>query len=240
MGSSQQAVDDCVKYWSPKLIDANYTPEVFRTWILKEFPQHPVALASFQIGRYPITNEQYQHFIHETDHPVPTSLQQRQPGTHPVWGVDVADAEAYCAWLSQRLQARCRLPSEAEWEYAARGTTTREYPFGDAFDARCGNTAESHIGSTTPVDRYEASASWLGVCDLAGNVEEWTSSCYAPYPGGTFVEDDLATALGPHYRILRGGSFALGGDLARCARRHGAFPAPLFEIRGFRVVREIE
>jgi formylglycine-generating enzyme required for sulfatase activity len=71
---------------------------------------------------------------------------------------------------------------------------------------------------------------------LAGNVEEWTGDTYRPYPGGKFVVDDIYLHLGPRYRVLRGGSFALGGDLARCARRHGPHPAPVFRYRGFRIV----
>jgi len=212
---------------------------MFTSWIMKEYPRHPVDIQGFAIGRYPITNQQYRAFVEDSGVRAPQSLKGREPDDHPVWGVTLEEANAYCAWLSSRLNARCRLPTETEWEYAARGTTTLEFPFGNAFDPGKCNTAESGIGETTPVSRYESSASWLGVCDLAGNVEEWTSSAYAPYPGGTFVEDDLAHDVGPDYPILRGGSFALGGDLARCARRHGPYPAPIFEYRGFRVVREL-
>jgi formylglycine-generating enzyme required for sulfatase activity len=86
------------------------------------------------------------------------------------------------------------------------------------------------------VDRYPQGASAYGVFDLAGNVEEWTTSFYTPYPGGEFVADDISAQVGRQYRVLRGGSFALGGDLARCARRHGPHPQPAFRFRGFRVV----
>ena len=74
-------------------------------------------------------------------------------------------------------------------------------------------------GTTTPVGAYPEGASWCGLMDLAGNVEEWTASRYAPYPGGHYIEDDLTDLVGRAYPILRGGSFRLGGDLARCARR---------------------
>jgi formylglycine-generating enzyme required for sulfatase activity len=128
------------------------------------------------------------------------------------------------------------LPTEAEWECAARGPSRSEYPFGDEFDPGKCNTIEAAIGGTTPVDRYPDGASAYGVFDLAGNVEEWTSSFNIPYPGGETVDDDLSRHLGPRYRVLRGGSFALGGDLGRCARRHGPHPGSPFRFRGFRVV----
>jgi toxoflavin biosynthesis protein ToxD len=239
MGSTMAAIEECVAFWSRRLVDVTYTPQMFRSWIMKEYPRHPVEIAEFAISKYPITNQQYGAFVEETGVRPPASLTAREPENHPVWGVTLEEANAYCAWLSGRMGTSCRLPSEAEWEYAARGSTTLEYPFGQDFEPDRCNTAESGFGRTTPVDRYESSASWLGVCDLAGNVEEWTSSLYSPYPGGAFVDDDLVQAVGPAYPILRGGSFALGGDLARCARRHGPYPAPVFEYRGFRVVREV-
>jgi len=85
------------------------------------------------------------------------------------------------------------------------------------------------------VGAHPRGASCWGVEDLAGNVEEWTASAYAPYPGGTAVDDDLQQLLGPRYTVLRGGSFALGGDLARSRRRHGPHPGAPFRITGFRL-----
>lgn len=240
MGSTRQQVEACVTFWGARLVDPAYSIDRFREWVLKEYPRHPVQVAAFRIGRFPVTNEQYLRFVDATGHATPASLLDSAPGDHPVWGVSFEDAEAFAAWLGALLGRRCRLPTEAEWEYAARGPSGREYPFGDDFDpARC-NTLESGSGSTTPVDRYPAGASEFGVWDLAGNVEEWTSGCYAPYPGGTFIEDDLSRANPHGYRVLRGGSFVRGGDLARCARRHGPFPAPEFRYRGFRVAMDEE
>jgi formylglycine-generating enzyme required for sulfatase activity len=236
MGSRAEDVEACVRFWGTRLVDPTYTRAEFRRWIMKEVPRHQVKMAGFQMSRFPITNRQFLLFAESTGARWPESLQIGEPDDHPVWGVCFSDAGQFAIWLSKRLGMRCRLPTEAEWEYAARGSTTREHPFGDEFDPQRCNTAESGIGSTTPVDRYESSASVFGICDLAGNVEEWTSSFYAPYPGGTFIADDLSRRLGAQYRVLRGGSFALGGDLARCARRHGPYPAPCFRFRGFRVI----
>ena len=103
------------------------------------------------------------------------------------------------------------------------------------FDAKRCNTKESGIGHTTPVGAYANGVSELGVFDLSGNVEEWTSTIYAPYPGGEYVIDDIHSSFGGPYPILRGGSFARGGDLARGARRHGPVPGPQFRYTGFRI-----
>ena len=83
---------------------------------------------------------------------------------------------------------------------------------------------------------HPAGASYWGVEDLGGNVEEWTAGAYRPYPGGVPVNDELMQILGPAYAVLRGGSFALGGDLARTRRRHGPHPGRPFRVTGFRMV----
>ncbi|HTE84160.1 MAG TPA: SUMF1/EgtB/PvdO family nonheme iron enzyme, partial [Dehalococcoidia bacterium] len=181
-------------------------------------------------------NEEYERFARATRHPLPKSLCRSEPPDHPVWGVSYDDAQSFAGWFGGEIGRSCRLPTEGEWEYAARGRLPREYPFGELFDPACCNTIHSGIGRTTPVHRYANGVSEFGVYDLAGNVEEWTADYYAPYTGGTFVHDDLSRQLGKRYRVLRGGSFARGGDLARCARRHGPLPAPEFCYIGFRLV----
>ena len=237
MGSTTEEVERCVEYWEPNLVDPSYKAG-FRDWIRKEWPKHTEQVGPFLIGKFPVTNAEYRAFADDSPRPVPESITTGAPAGHPVWGVSFEDASAYAAWLGSRLGTRCRLPSEAEWECAARGPSGFEYPFGDGFDSAKCNTVEAGIGTTTAVDAYPQGASGYGVHDLAGNVEEWTTTVYSPYPGGQFVEDDLSRCLGPRYRVLRGGSFALGGDLARCARRHGPHPGPIFRYRGFRIVVE--
>lgn len=235
MGSTLADIDAAVAYWTPRLLDPSYTAHDFRDWLMKEFPQHPVTLAPFAIGRFPVTNAEYRAYGAAVDVAPPESIRLGEPGTHPVWGVTAAEAARYCAWLGARMEMSVRLPSEAEWEFAARGPTGREFPFGDAFDSDRCNTAEAAIGHTTPVDSYLDHASGFGVVDLAGNVEEWTGDTYAPYPGGEPVSDHLTALVGAQYPVLRGGSFARGGDLARCARRHGPHPGPEHRYRGFRI-----
>jgi formylglycine-generating enzyme required for sulfatase activity len=234
IGSSLERIDATVAEWIDRLRDDAYI-SVFRDWIMKEYPEHEVDLDPFRIGRYPVTNGEYLLFVESTGAPVPESLSIGAPADHPVWGVSYEEAAAYADWRGAQSGYECRLPSEAEWEHAARGPGNRTYPFGDVFEATKCNTREAGYGSTTPVDRFPSGASGYGVFDLGGNVEEWTSSFYEPYPGASFVYDDIAASAGARYRVLRGGSFALGGDLARCARRHGPHPASSFRFRGFRL-----
>ncbi|MDY7228154.1 formylglycine-generating enzyme family protein [Hyalangium rubrum] len=232
MGSTAVEVDRAVERWQDHLIDPDYKP-VFRRWLEKESPAHRVAVEAFHLARFPVTNGQYRAFVEHTGHAPSRSLRERLPDDHPVWGLSGADIEAFLSWARDLTGMALRLPTEAEWEYAARGPKHLEYPFGNEFDSQRCNTHESGLGTTTSVFRYADYPSPFGVCDMAGNVEEWTASPYAPYPGGDFIQDNLTEALGQQYAVLRGGSAECGGDLTRCARRHG--PHPRFELIGFRL-----
>ena len=236
MGSTQEEVDHCVTEWANRLVDSKYTQGKFKTWIQKEFPAHTVNLEPYQLGKYPITNAQYAAFLKINGGEKPESMVLAEPLEHPVWGVTHAEAERYCEWLGTVLNARCSLPTEQEWEFAARGHERLEYPYGSEFDSKKANTLESGINRTTPVFQYSEFSSPFGVCDLAGNVEEWVACPYSPYPGGNYIADDLVETLGEGYFVLRGGSFARGGDLSRGARRHGQYPSSEFRYVGFRVV----
>ncbi|MBO0880290.1 MAG: SUMF1/EgtB/PvdO family nonheme iron enzyme [Mycobacterium sp.] len=152
-----------------------------------------------------------------------------------MWSISAVAASMYASWLSQRLGRRFRLPTEAEWEYAACGGHGREYPWGNEFHPEAANTVEAGPLSTTPVGMYPAGRSPFGVDDMSGNVEEYVADDYAPYPGGILIDDDLTTA-GQTYRVTRGGSFTSFGDLARCRRRHGWHPQRQLNAIGFRLV----
>jgi toxoflavin biosynthesis protein ToxD len=203
-------------------------------WLRKACPRHEVELASFEIGRFPVTNLEWACFLERSgygEHPAAWSGPAPEPGTenHPVWGISADGALGYCEWISRETGLRFRLPTEPEWEKAARGRDGRAYPFGDVFDARCANTREAGVGTTTPVGAFPGGVAPCGALDLAGNVEEYTGSLFRPYPGappGQEVE-------GP-YRVTRGGCFALDGDLTRCDRRHGT---PFASVVGFRLAR---
>ena len=182
----------------------------------------------FWIDRTPVTNAEYERFLDANpDHPVPFGDQawaapynwDRQarsfpPGKadHPVTLVTHQDAAAYTRW------ARTRLPSEEEWEKAARGTDGRRFPWGQWEEDHC-NTAEAQLHTTTPVGHYSPEGdSPYGCTDMAGNVWEWTST-----------KDDVG-------RVVRGGSCISGRDRARCAFRDWDLPDSGVRLYGFRTV----
>jgi formylglycine-generating enzyme required for sulfatase activity len=236
MGSTKDEIEFTLAEWSGRLISPDYG-DVFRNWLLKEYPAHRVRVEAFAMARFPVSNGEFRLFLKEQpNQPAPESTLSGLPDDHPVWGVSVERAEDYTRWRALCDGLPWRLPDEAEWEWAARGPNSRRYPFGNHFSADLCNTLESGRGVSTPVDAFPGGASEWGIFDLAGNVEEWTATRYSPYPGGQLIEDDLLRKVGPNYRILRGGSFALGGDLARTRRRHGPHPGPFFRITGFRMV----
>lgn len=237
IGSTAEEIDAAVAAWAKRLVDPSYTADQLRAWLSKESPAHAVHVNAFAMARTPVTEGEYTMFVRAAGHRPALSTALSTPADHPVWGISPADADAYVAWLASVAGHPYRLATEIEWEWAARGPERRIHPWGDTFDPRLCNTVEGGPGTTTPVDAYPEGASPFGILDLAGNVEEYVADAYAPYPGGPVVVDDLA-AFHPHgYRVLRGGSCALSGDLARGARRHGGPlpPTPRFRYVGLRV-----
>lgn len=216
---------------------------VRRGWIEKETPDHEVALSPYAIMMFPVTNSEYRLFLKETrHHELPSSWPlgrfPHERANHPVYTVSPVAAETYASWLSARTDRQFRLPSEAEWEYAAAGPEGREFPWGDAFAPGLANTCEARFLGTTPVGFFPAGASWCGAEDLSGNVEELVTDTYQPYPGGRWVDDDLS-ALDRAYRMTRGGSFARFRDLGRTRRRHGFFPDNALYPTGFRLAETL-
>jgi len=212
-----------------------------------EQPAHRVRLDGFWIDKTEVTNARYgrcvaqgvclpprlnSSFTRENYHDDPAYAD------YPVINVDWMMAAAYCEWAGGRL------PSEAEWEYSARGPQSRLYPWGDAFersalnycDVDCDGFADADFddgfAETSPVSAYPAGASWVGVLDLAGNVREWVSDTYGAYPSAV-VENPTGPASG-ELRIPRGGSWYDTPDDVRSANR-GGVPADYFRHNlGFR------
>jgi len=203
-----------------------------------EKPPHPVYLPEYQIGRYPVTNYEYRAYVQDTGTAPPRNWEgndyPEELGDHPVVYVSWDNAVAYCQWLSQKTGKTYRLPTEAEWEKAARGDENYTWPWGDEWDETRCNSKESGLGHTTPVGQYSPIGDSLyGAADMAGNVWEWCSSLYQPYPyridGG---REDL-DAGGD--RVLRGGCFLQESRFVRCTYRYNRLPNSHDNSTGFRV-----
>jgi formylglycine-generating enzyme required for sulfatase activity len=218
-----------------------------------EKPQHQMTLPAFRIGKYPVTNAQYLRFAEATQHEWKTS-EGRKPekANHPAVYMTWHDARAFCAWLTTQWRAagnlatdeEVRLPTEAEWEKAARGVDGREWPWGNDWDKQNCNTNELGLGDTSPVGMFPEGISPFGCLDMSGNVWEWTMSLWGadfqrssfryPYtPQGG--REDL-NASDDVLRVLRGGSFYNYRGRARCAFRNRFRPYVRNGNYGFRVV----
>jgi formylglycine-generating enzyme required for sulfatase activity len=227
-----------------------------------EKPQHTCEIAvGYGIGRYPVTVAQYAAFVRaggygERRYWTAAGWQRQEqegwagPATygtpfelsnHPVVGVSWYEAVAYCAWLTERLRAAgeldaqqvVRLPSEPEWEKAARGTEGRIYPWGDASDPERANYNATGIGSTSAVGCFPGGESPYGVEEMVGNVWEWCGTKWV----GTYREYQVDDEVeGDALRVVRGGSFGSDEGGARCAYRFRLLPSNRNRFGGFRVV----
>jgi formylglycine-generating enzyme required for sulfatase activity len=215
-----------------------------------ETPRHQVDMQAYRIGKYPITNEQYAEFVKQTNHSAPKKagwFGKKPPQyklDHPVVGVSWYDAQAYCQWLTEQTGRTYRLPTEAEWEKAARGDDGRKYPWGSQWDPTRCNCAGSE---TTPVTAYAAGKSPYGCLDMIGNVWEWTSTLWGQnwqksdfsYPYRSDDGRENLNADSTFYRIFRGGDFADDETQLTCSTRRWYAPDHTDKARGFRVVLEI-
>jgi formylglycine-generating enzyme required for sulfatase activity len=234
-----------------------------------EGPQRSVYLDAFEIDRYEVTNVQYRRFLQATGREAPerwpgrfehllpgrdpdwrgTPFDQARPeqsrrargalyppgeALYPVAGVNWQDATDYCAWVGKRL------PTEAQWEKAARGNDGRLYPWGDAWDARRANTREAATGYTQPVGAIPAGASPYGVLDMAGNVWEWVADWYdKTYYSYAPERNPQGPPSGTGERILRGGAWDSRPPQARTSYRNATHCfGPNFRA-GFRCARSL-
>ena len=210
-------------------------------WMGEVSDVHRVNLPAYKIARVPITNTQYLLYVQATGASAPQHWTDGQPprnlASHPVVNVSWQDAIAYCKWLSEVTGKHIQLPSEAEWEKAARGgQDKRVYPWGDTFDSSKCNTSELGLRETSPVGVFPSGASPYGVLDMSGNVWEWTRSSFKGYPYVSNDGRENLNASGDETRVVRGGSFHNSSVLARCADRDGDYPVFRNDSFGFRVV----
>jgi len=203
-----------------------------------ELPVHEVKIDSFALSKYEVTFEEYDAFTDATGRERAEDEGWGR-GRRPVINVSWYEAAAYAAWLSSQTGGRYRLPSEAEWEYAARAGTTTQYSWGNDIGdnrANCdGCASQWDKFKTAPVGSFEANA-W-GLHDMHGNVYEWVRDCWnwsyegAPVDGSAWVSSDCS------YRAGRGGSWNGRPEDMRSANRLLNSPESRFKSYGFRVAR---
>jgi len=227
-----------------------------------EEPQHRVELPAYRVGRYPVTNAQYRHFIERGGYTDPQywtdqgwawrqerGIESPEFWDDPMWnkpnysvvGVSWYEAVAFARWVAEHLRTAELLPehmtvrllTEAEWEKAARSSDGRIYPWGDEWDSERANTEEAGIGQTTTVGIYPGGASPYGCLDMSGNVWEWTSSHYQAYP--YTPKDGREDLHSGEERVIRGGAWAFSSVAARVASREKMSPDFRSPTIGYRV-----
>jgi len=222
----------------------------------RERPDHPILVQRFSLAQLPVTISHYRCFLmddgyndarwwtsdgwtwRQAEHRSTPAGWNKQDCVDtdqlPVVGVSWYEASAYCAWLSAQTGESIRLPSEAEWEYAARGVDGRIYPWGDIFSHERCNIRSTGIGRALDVGQYSPLGdSPFGVADMIGNVSEWTSSLFRPYPYAHWDgREDLNDA---HERVTRGGSWSSPDLRARAASRGMNDPWFCDDDLGFRI-----
>jgi len=212
-----------------------------KSWLGKggfknETPSKILDIPGFYIGRYPISNLEYQIFVTATGYPVPVHWSGREAPEgllqHPVVNVNYGDAKAYCEWLSSQTNKTYRLPTEEEWEKAARGETGLIYPWGNEYKDSHANIYLDGPGGTTPVGHYSPQGdSTYGCADMVGNVWEW---CVDNYIENRFEKLNEPSTL----RTVRGGAWNSQLESVRCTLRRGSYPLSRDNNLGFRVVLE--
>jgi iron(II)-dependent oxidoreductase len=221
---------------------------------LWETPSQKITLPEYRIGKFPVTNREYAEFIQQCNRTIPPEAgwngltPPHEKLDHPVVGVSWYDALAYCQWLTEKTERVYTLPSEAEWEKAARGNEeARPYPWGEWQEKRCNHNSED----TTPIDAFPQQSDY-GCYDMVGNVREWTSTLWgtrqrAPdpqfyYPWATDGRENLAASKFI-LRVHRGGAASDPLEKLRCSARAAYFPdktGPPRKRHGFRVVMKLQ
>jgi len=259
MGSTDAAVDEALA------LCQHYQSNCDRSWFTAEQPQHRVYLDGYWIGQTEVTNAQYRIFIEaggyaNREHWSEEGWHWKQTNAvaqpqnwaeeawsradHPVVGVSWYEAAAFAAW------AGARLPTEAEWEKAARGSDGSPWPWGEEWDGRSANFCDTNCeyewrdGAvddgyryTSPVGNYRSGASPYGALDCAGNVWEWVADWYGEgySPAGVVSRNPMGIRSGTH-RVLRGGSWNFAPYALRCATRARLEPQSRSTALGFRLL----
>ncbi|GAB4239574.1 MAG: hypothetical protein Kow00109_14390 [Acidobacteriota bacterium] len=196
-------------------------------------PAHKVDLPAFEIDVYEVTNAEFARFQVESDYEAKgdwRSYYKIGREDYPVANVTWEDAKAYCEWAGKRL------PTEAEWEKAARGPEGLRYPWGEVFDWTKANTNEHGIRDVIAVGSLETDKSPYGLYDIFGNVQEWTADTLKPYPGAS--TKGLENIYNGKYKVVRGASYAMKGESMALWTRSGYLPNSQYGL-GFRCARDV-
>jgi formylglycine-generating enzyme required for sulfatase activity len=202
-------------------------------------PEHDVQVAPFLIGANEVTFAQYDRFVRATGRRFPDDFGWGR-GTRPVVGVSWSEAKAYADWLSRQTGKRYRLPSEAEWEFAARGGNRGSYWWGFGIEPGravcldCGSEWDNR--STAPVGSFAASP--YGLFDTAGNVMEWVADCYRPGYEGAGTDSRPRTGGDCGLRVARGGAFNKPASSMRTWSRSKLAAEARLNNLGLRVARD--
>jgi iron(II)-dependent oxidoreductase len=203
-----------------------------------EYPERQVSLGSYAIDRTEVTNAAYRLCVKAKACDATQYDEDDELGKddHPVVGVTWDDAEGFCKWVGRRL------PTEAEWEHAAKGGDYRKWPWTGGFNAAFANTndaGDAH-GKTAPVDAYEAGKSPFGAVNMAGNAAEWVADFFDPvyYRADANTNDPRGPASGRE-RVVRGGSYRDPAHTARVAARRAKIPTESDSTVGFRCARSL-
>jgi formylglycine-generating enzyme len=201
-------------------------------------PEHKVSVISFYMDRYEVTNKQYFEFCQKTNNPLPEFWGSAQfkcsmdYPDHPVVGISSADAMKYARWAGKRL------PTEAEWEYAAKGgLQNNNFPWGDQIDSTKANYGKNYK-TTLKVGTFKPNG--FGLFDMSGNVWEWTSDFYGEKYYAESPENDPRGPVQGRFRVIRGGSWHSGAMCQQTYYRNG-LPASWVDFAvGFRCVKDVK
>ncbi len=207
-----------------------------------ENPTHRVTFAKpFAIGRYEVTFDEWDRCVEEKGCKAQPDDRQWGRGNRPAINISWDDAKAFTAWLSQKTGQTYRLPTEAEWEYAARAGTNTPYWWGREIGSREANCRECNTGSgqqTSPVGSYKSNTS--GLYDTAGNVAEWVEDCWNDNYRGAPKDGSAWTSGQCRLRVLRGGAYDSPAKAVRSTARFRYDTDVRYPANGFRVVRELQ
>jgi formylglycine-generating enzyme required for sulfatase activity len=213
-------------------------------------PVRPVTVSPFWISQHEVTIGQFKAFVKETGYKPANHAFESMPDTHPVFRVAWDDAQAFTVWLSACEQAVYRLPTEAEWEFAARGPHANREPWGNErgrpqVDGNWGRTSLDDLRRRTPptqpIGSFTRDRSLFGVMDMAGNVQEWCLDEYdATYYAWSPARDPYGPVKSTGVKVLRGGAWNDPGPSGFALARSGAVSSRAYTGDGFRVVREVQ